>query len=178
MLVAMALPGCSRVTGSGRRLPPGYARMCGKLTAVVGLSLSPSAVATMAARPCQFGAFPLPVPPGAAPGRRDDPPWPSVHRTWWRYPAPRGHDRLRHGRPPLHSFLNVKGWMMRRDGQNASSGFSATRMVPIGLPTPTIDVTGPIFAAGTLRKLPPASLIGTAPPARTANSGQNPIGTY
>jgi hypothetical protein len=37
----MALPARSRVTGSGRRLPPRHARMCGKLAAVVGLSLEP-----------------------------------------------------------------------------------------------------------------------------------------
>jgi hypothetical protein len=53
------------------------------------------------------------------------------------------------GLDPLHGDLDVKGWWVRPDGQDASSRLPAAAWCRPAGRGPAIDVTGPIQAAGT-----------------------------
>jgi hypothetical protein len=69
------------------------------------------------------------------------------------------------GLRPLYSALDVRDFpLLHPDSQNGIQPPPSGRMVPIGRPHPTIDVSGPIQAAGELvgYDVP----LGTAPPYR------------
>jgi hypothetical protein len=112
----------------------------------------------MAAAPLPIRYALVPVPPEAAPGRRadrrDDRPWPSVRRTWWRHPAPCGPDRPWRGR--LRPGLPVAGCAPR----SAPPALSTAALVPATRRVTAVPVSYWMSCRSTRREGEPEAGIG------------------